>query len=100
MLNIWLHDTATGKETQVASSPFQQDYPAIDPSGSRVAYSSFENAKRILYVTTPGGVPERLCEGCLRPTDWSRDGKTLVTFGGSPYHVSLLDIASHEQTSY
>lgn len=98
VLNIWLHDTVTGKETQVAASSIVQDYPAIDPSGRRVAYSSFENEKRILYVTTPGGVPERLCEGCLRPTDWSRDGKTLVTFGGSPYHVSLLDIASHQQT--
>ena len=98
VLNIWLHDTVPGKETQVAASPFLQDYPAIDPSGSRIAYSSFEKDKRILYVTTPGGVPERLCEGCLRPTDWSRDGKTLVTFGGSPYRVSLLDIASHQQT--
>jgi len=98
VLNIWLHDTVTGKETQVAASPFPQGYPAIDPTGSRVAYSSFENDKRILYVTMPGGVPEKLCEGCLRPTDWSRDGKTLVTFGGSPYHVSLLDIASHQQT--
>jgi Tol biopolymer transport system component/DNA-binding winged helix-turn-helix (wHTH) protein len=98
LLNIWQHDAATGKETQVAASPFVQSYPAINPSGSRVAYESFENGKRILYVTTPGGVPERLCEGCLRPTDWSRDGKTLVTFGGNPYRISLLDVASHQET--
>ncbi len=98
VLNIWLRDITTGKETQVAAAPFLQGYPAIDPAGGRVAYSSFENNKRILYVAAPGGVPERLCEGCLRPTDWSRDGKTLLTFGGSPYHVSLLDVASHRQT--
>jgi Tol biopolymer transport system component len=98
VLNIWLHNTATGKETQVAASPLLQAYSALNPSGARVAYSSFENGKRILYITTPGGAPERVCEGCLRPTDWSRDGKTLLTFGGIPYHVSLLDIASHQET--
>jgi len=46
----------------------------------------------------PGGVPEKLCEGCLRATDWSRDEKTLLMFGGNPYQINLLDLASHEQT--
>jgi Tol biopolymer transport system component/DNA-binding winged helix-turn-helix (wHTH) protein len=96
--NVWLHDAAAGKETQVAASPFAQRFPAISPSGGRVAYSSYENEKRILYVAAPGGVPEKLCDGCLRPTDWSRDEKALLTFGGSPYQVSLLDLASHKQT--
>ena len=58
-----------------------------------------ENDKRILYVAAPGGVPENLCDGCVRPTDWSRDGKKLLTFKGNPYQVSLLDAASHEQTT-
>jgi Tol biopolymer transport system component len=35
----------------------------------------------------------------VRPTDWSRDGKKLLTYKGSPYQVSLLDVASHEQTT-
>jgi Tol biopolymer transport system component/DNA-binding winged helix-turn-helix (wHTH) protein len=99
VLNVWLHDAATGNQTQLAPSPFVQLFPAISPSGGKVAYSGQENDKRILYVAAPGGVPERLCDGCLRPTDWSRDEKTLLTFGGSPYRVSLLDLASHQQTS-
>src|SRR5208282_6023543 len=77
---------------------FAQQFPAISPSGGKVAYSSYENDKRILYAAAPGGVPEKLCDGCLRPTDWSRDEKTLLTFGGNPYQVSLLDLASHGQT--
>ena len=96
--HVWLHDTATGKETQLDPSPFAQVYPVISPSGGRVAYASYENDRRILYVAAPGGVPEKLCEGCLRPTDWSRDEKTLLTFGGSPYQVSLVDLATHKQT--
>lgn len=97
LANIWLHDDATGKETQVAASPFAQRFPAISPSGGKVAYSSYEGDKRILYAAAPGGVPEQLCDGCLRPTDWSRDEKTLLTFGGSPSQVSLLDVATHQQ---
>lgn len=96
--NVWLRDNATGKEMQVAASPFAQRYASIAPSGNRIAYSSYENDKRILYVGTPGGVPEKVCDGCLRPTDWSRDEKKLLTFGGSPYQITLLDIASHQQT--
>jgi Tol biopolymer transport system component/DNA-binding winged helix-turn-helix (wHTH) protein len=98
LLSVWLRDNATGKETQLAPSAFAQRYPLISPSGGRVAYASYENDKRILYVAAPGGVPEKLCEGCMRPTDWTHDERSLLTFGGSPYQVSLLDLASHRQT--
>src|SRR5262249_32358707 len=36
--------------------------------------------------------------GCLRATDWSRDEKTLLVFGGNPYQIDVLDLASHQQT--
>ena len=98
-MNIWLRELATGKESHVASSKFVQRFPAIDASGSRIAFSSYENGKRLVYVSTPGGTPEKVCEGCLRATDWSRDEKTLLVFGGGPYQINLLDIASHQQTA-
>ena len=97
--NIWLHDTATGKETQVAASAFDQRFPAISPSGRKVAYSSYENDKRILYAAAPDGVPEKLCDGCLRPTDWSRDEKTLLTFGGARTRSACWMLASHQTDS-
>jgi Tol biopolymer transport system component/DNA-binding winged helix-turn-helix (wHTH) protein len=99
VLNVWVHDVASGRETKLAPSSFTQRYPVITPSGDRIAYSSYENDKRILYIATPGGVPEKLCEGCVRPTDWSRDEKKLLLFKGSPYQVILLDIVSHQQTT-
>jgi eukaryotic-like serine/threonine-protein kinase len=99
VMNVWMHDVATGKETKPAPSSFAERFPATAPSGDRVAYSSYENDKRILYVAGRIGVPEKLCDGCVRPTDWSRDGKKLLTFVGSPYRVSLLDVASRQQAT-
>jgi len=97
-LNIWIRDLSTGKESSVAGSSFRQRFPEIDPSGSRIAFSVYEKDKRVVYVSAPGGAPEKLCEGCLRATDWSRDEKTLLMFGGNPYQIDVLNVASHRQT--
>ncbi|HYM09813.1 MAG TPA: protein kinase [Bryobacterales bacterium] len=97
-INIWVRDLATGKESSVAASSFAQRYPVMNASGGRIAFSVYENAKRVVYVSAAGGVPEKLCEGCLRATDWSRDEKTLLMFGGNPYQINVLELASHQQT--
>jgi serine/threonine protein kinase len=97
--NIWMRDLETGKESRVTNSSFAQRYPVINASGARIAFSVYEkNNKRAVYVTAPGGAPEKLCEGCLRATDWSRDEKTLLVFGGNPYQINVLDLPSHQQT--
>ncbi len=97
-VNIWLRDLVTGKESSVASSSFLELYPVVNASGTRVAYSVFEKDKRVVYASAPGGAPEKLCEGCLRATDWSRDEQEVLVFGGSPYQINVLDLASHQQT--
>jgi eukaryotic-like serine/threonine-protein kinase len=96
--NVWLRDLMTGKESIVSGSPLQQNFPVSNAAGSRIAYGVYEKDKRVVHVAAPGGAPEKLCEGCLRATDWSRDEKTLLTFGGNPYQINLLDLASHRQT--
>ena len=98
-MNIWLRELATGRESQVTSSPLRQRFPVINASGSQIAFSVWENGKRFVSVSAPGGVPEMLCEGCLRAQDWSRDGKSLLAFGGSPFQFFILDLASHRQTT-
>ena len=97
-LNTWVRDLQTGKESLIAGSSMGQRFPAINASGTKVAYSVYEGNKRSIYLWTSGGTPEKLCEGCLRATDWSRDETSLLVFGGSPYQISLLDIASRQQT--
>jgi Tol biopolymer transport system component len=96
--NIWIRDLVTGNESSVASSSFVQRFPVINPSGTRIAFSVYEKDKRVVYVSAPGGTPEKQCEGCLRATDWSRDEKTVLVFGGNPYQINILDLASHQQT--
>ncbi len=97
-MNIWLRELETGKESPVASSAVFQRYPLINASGTRIAFSTNENGNRVLYMSTPGGVPEKLCEGCLRATSWSQDENRLLIFTGNPYQVNVLDVASHKQT--
>ena len=52
-----------------------------------------------MYLFTQGGAPEKMCEDCLRATDWSQDEKTLLLFGSGPYQINILDVASHRQTA-
>jgi eukaryotic-like serine/threonine-protein kinase len=97
-MNIWVRDLTTAKEAPVASSSFQQHYPVSNATGDRIAFSVFEKATRAVYVSVAGGTSERVCEGCLRATDWSQDDKTLLIFGGDPYQVDALHVSSHKRT--
>jgi serine/threonine protein kinase len=96
--NIWVRELATGKESSVAGSSLVQGFPVSNASGARIAFSVYEKDKRVVYESAPGGAPEKLCEGCLRATDWSRDEKTLLVFVGNPYQIDVLDVASHQRT--
>jgi eukaryotic-like serine/threonine-protein kinase len=96
--NIWVRDLKTGTETHLASSSVAQRFPIINSSGSKIAFSAFENGHRSVYLSTPGGLPEKLCEGCLRATDWSRDEKILLIIADSPYQIDILDVASRQRT--
>jgi Tol biopolymer transport system component/DNA-binding winged helix-turn-helix (wHTH) protein len=96
--NIWVRDLVSGRESPVAISSVAQHYPALNAAGDRVAYSAFEKDMRTIYVSVPGGVPEVVCKGCLRATDWSRDDRTLLVFSSNPYQIERLDIASRQRT--
>jgi hypothetical protein len=96
-LNIWVRDLETGKESHLLSSSEMQRYPIINTSGSKIAFSGFENGKRSVYLWTADSAPEKLCEGCLRATDWSHDEKRLLIFDGNRYQIGTIDVASHRQ---
>lgn len=96
--NIWIRNFSTGQEAPLASSSLEQHYPVSNASGSRIAYSVFEKNSRAVYVSAPGGPSEKVCEGCLRASDWSSDEKTILVLGGNPYQIDVLDVASHQRT--
>jgi Tol biopolymer transport system component len=97
LANIWTRELDNGKESILARSSIVQRYPVSSPSGRRIAFSVYERDKRLVYISTPGASPEILCEGCLRATDWSRDEKKVLIFGGNPYQIRVLDIESRSQ---
>ncbi len=98
-INIWVRDLVTGEESPVASSSLEQHYPVSNAAGDKIAFSAFEKDGRAVYVSAPAGPPEKVCEGCLRATDWSRDDKTILVFTGDPYQIDALDVASHQRTT-
>ncbi len=97
-LRIWKRELATGKESPLTNSPFMERFPVLSGSGEKVAFSSYEKDTRKVYISEDSGVPYSVCEGCLRATDWARDEKSILIFGGNPYRISVLDIASRRQT--
>jgi Tol biopolymer transport system component len=97
-MSIWKRDLKMGAEGEVANSTFAERYPVISGSGERIGYSVYEKGARSVYVSTRGDTPEKVCEGCLRATDWSRDERNLLVFSGNPYKISILETASRRQT--
>ncbi|MCL4380016.1 hypothetical protein M1466_00780 [Candidatus Dependentiae bacterium] len=56
VLQVWLYDTATGKERQLTSSPGDKDEPTWSPSGTALAVASHEggNSRIIIVDATTG----------------------------------------------
>jgi Tol biopolymer transport system component len=99
-LHVWIRDLSTNHEFQAGLDGLVQRYPVLDHSNSKVAFSVYEPAgKRAVFVSAFGGTPQKVCENCLRATDWSQDDRKLLTFGGNPYAISVLDLASQQLTT-
>jgi eukaryotic-like serine/threonine-protein kinase len=104
-----MKDLATGKETALTATPSSEEQPEIIADGTRVCYMVVEGQKSKLYeVNTNGGVPEKPCEECMRPWDWSPDGRRILYLLGegrgnlpqSRLGLGLLDIAMGEKINY
>jgi Tol biopolymer transport system component/DNA-binding winged helix-turn-helix (wHTH) protein len=99
-LHVWIRDLSTNHEFQAGLDGLVQRYPVLDHSNSRVAFSVYEPAgKRALFSYAFGGMAQKVCDNCLRATDWSQDDRKLLTFGGDPYRISVLDLASQQLTT-
>ena len=96
--NIWKRDLGARGESIVSRSSLMQRFPVVSPSGARIAFAvNGRDDSPAVYVASPDGEPEKVCEPCTRPTDWSSDEKSLLIYGGTPYQVNLLDVATHRQ---
>jgi serine/threonine protein kinase len=77
--DVWLKDLKTGRDVNLTSTPGSETLPIISADGARAIYDSTANQKRtIRMISTSGGVHALICADCSRPTDWSRDGATVL----------------------
>lgn len=104
--DIWLKDLETGKETAVTSTSADEFGPEISPDGSKVGYQLIENGRWNFFLLPLGpdgkpGVPERVCEDCMRVWDLSLDGKRFLfsyRTSGELGSIGLFDLESRQKT--
>ena len=104
--DVWIKDLESGKESALTATPAREQNAEISPDGKYIVYVIFEQTGGVFYkIPTSGGVPERICEDCGRPWDWSPDGRKilyLIEEGRRTANVALglLDVATGRKTDY
>ena len=104
--DVWLKDLQSGKETALTATPAREEEVEITADGTRVFYCVLESSRGVVYqLATSGGAPEKICDDCGRPWDWSPDGSKilyLIEEGRRHANVAmgLLDVATRQQTDY
>jgi Tol biopolymer transport system component len=103
--DVWLKDLTTGKETALTATPVDEEAPDITPDGTKVFYFTVEDGKFPIYTVSLSpegapGVPEKVCENCGRPWDWTPDGKKIVFIPalGERFSLAFLDVATRQKT--
>lgn len=93
--DVFLRNLKTGQETVLTQTP-ADDYPAISPDGTKVAYSFWQNGKTpILVVAASGGSPELVCRDCGEVEQWAPNGREILfVTGQDPSAVGLLTVGS------
>jgi Tol biopolymer transport system component len=93
-------DLSTEKQTVLTSRLTGELQPRISADGSSVAYT--DTVTRTGYiVSASGGVPEKICDSCILPTDWMHDGSHVIFESGDEARpFVLIDVASKRRIEY
>jgi serine/threonine protein kinase len=79
--DIWQKDLASGKETAVTLTPFDESWAVSNREGTKLAYRlRSENGQWPTYVVSAGqpGVPDKVCDDCSGLNDFSPDERRLL----------------------
>jgi serine/threonine protein kinase/dipeptidyl aminopeptidase/acylaminoacyl peptidase len=104
--DVWIKDLVSGAEKALTATPAHKEQPEITADGTRVAYLVFENSRWVIHeIATSGGVPQRLCQDCGRPWDWSPDGRKLLYLIPEGVRqpglvVGMVDVATRDKAVY
>jgi len=89
--DVWLMDLESGQQEPLVVGPWAEVWPKITRDGRRVAYALEDGKKQEIYVLTLGAaVPEKLCDNCTEPWDWSSDGQYLLYRTGLPRKIGVV----------
>jgi hypothetical protein len=78
-LDLWLLDLSTTGMTRLTFDPASHRSPVWSPDGTRIVYV---RSQVNLYEKTVNGTGERQLTGVRgTPTDWSRDGRSILVRG-------------------
>ena len=92
---ILFHDLAGGRPVQLAQAvAAATSHVLLTPDGRSAAYRlQAPGLQPILLEPVAGGPPQRICENCGMPSDWSPDGSHLwYVTGGHPAAIGLLHV--------
>ena len=103
--DVWTVDLARGAFSRLTSAPGFESEAVWSPDGRRVAYSSDQGERPMIYVKNASGTgtEEMLNSGGTRPfpTDWSRDGRYILfntRSGNTRWDIWAYDFERREAT--
>jgi Tol biopolymer transport system component len=92
--DIWVFDVAKGTGKQITSTSAPESSPVWSPDGRRIAYAANRGAVGIYQKASDGtGAEEQLyVSGSAGLTDWSKDGKFILSFAGGSQSPTKADL--------
>ena len=97
---VWLLDVKTGKKLLLSNKVSAKFKPIIHADGSRVMWEDAPDSA-IYAVPSSGGAPEKLCDQCGWPWDWSADHKRILHFGfKSSVVASMLNLETGKRSVF
>jgi serine/threonine protein kinase/Tol biopolymer transport system component len=97
--DVWVLDPARGVRTRLTFGPVSNNFPIWSADGKWVTYFSLRDGKSTIYrkPSDGSGAEELLVtdDRGVIPSDWSRDGKTLIYQRGplgGPFDMWLLPL--------
>jgi Tol biopolymer transport system component len=79
--DIWTQDLETGEVAALTATTEEETQAVLSPDGTHVVYALFHSPLTPTIYALPrrsDAVPEKICEYCGVPTDWTRNRRFVV----------------------
>ncbi len=97
---VWLLDLTTAKRLLLSNEVSAKLKPIIHADGSRVMWEDYR-VRGNYEAPASGGAPEKLCDECGFPWDWSADHKRFLHFGfTSSVVASMMNLETGKQSVF